>query len=131
MADPRPGTRALADSALGVLGIELVLVADDRTVLRMPAPTHADRGALLVLAESAASTAAGHAVGPRRRAFGAELDASFLLEPGHPLVGPVLAEATPLVTEGHRHTWRITVTDATGERALESRCTLGIVDAPT
>ncbi|MBC7462278.1 MAG: PaaI family thioesterase [Thermoleophilia bacterium] len=129
-ADPRPGTRALADSALGVLGIELLLVRAARTVLRMPAPTHADRGTLLVLAESAASTAAGHAVGPSRRAFGAELDASFLTGPADELVGPLLAEATPLVTEPHRHTWRIVVTDAAGVRVLESRCTLGIVNAP-
>lgn len=129
-ADPRPGTRALADTALGGLGIELVLVALERTVLRMPAPQHAERSLLLVLAESAASTAAGSAVGPMRRAFGAELDASFLLPPAHRLSGPVLAEATPLVTDGHRHTWRIVVTDAAGTRALEARCTLGIVDAP-
>ena len=63
-ADPRPGTRPLAQSSLAVLGIELLEVGADRVIVRMPAPAHVrERATLLVLAESAASTAAGTAAG--------------------------------------------------------------------
>lgn len=127
-ADPRHGAGPLATTSLGQLGIELLEVHVDRVIARMPAPGRFDRGALLVLAESAASTAAGTAAGPSRRAFGAELDAAFL---DADWAGPVvLAQATPLVVDPARHTWRIEVVDALGTRLLEARCTLGIVDAP-
>lgn len=127
-ADPRPGTTALANTALGVLGIELLVAERDRVVARMPAPGHRTaNGTLLVLAESVASTAAGLAVGPARRAFGAELDAALL---GSASGTHVVATATPLVTGEALHTWRIEVVDGAGEAVLEGRCTLGIVDAP-
>ncbi|MCW2924268.1 MAG: hypothetical protein JWM98_1672, partial [Thermoleophilia bacterium] len=35
-ADPRPGTRALADSSLGELGIELLLCDAAEVIARMP-----------------------------------------------------------------------------------------------
>lgn len=128
-ADPRPGTRALADSALGALGIELLRCDAAEVVARMPAPTsRAGTSLLLVLAETVASTAAGLAAGPARRAFGAELDASLLATPEP---GPVIAVAAPLLLDPTRHTWRITAVDGAGTTVLEARCTLGIVDAPT
>lgn len=128
-ADPRPGTRPLADTALGVLGIELVSCDPRRVVARMTVDgSSAGPGVLLVLAETAASTAAGMAVGPGRRAFGAELNASFVRRP---CPGVVVAVATPLAIAAERHVWAIRVTDGRDELVLESRCTLGVVDAPT
>ena len=128
-ADPRPGTRLLADTALGALGIDLITCSADRVVARMPAPAHrATAGLLLVLAETAASTAAGLAAGPTRRAFGAELDAALLAPPAPS--GFVTAVACPLRRDDERHTWRIEITDSTGTLVLDGRCTLGIVDAP-
>lgn len=85
------------------------------------------RGPLLVLAETAASTAAGLAAGMGNRAFGAELDGSFVAQPVH---GMATAVATPLLLRDDRHVWRIEVRDATGALVLESRCTLSVVDAP-
>ncbi len=127
-ADPRPGTRDLAQTTLGVLDIELLECSGDRVVARMPVDgTVACRGLLLVLSETAASTAAGLAAGAGRRAFGAELDASFVAQPAS---GVVVATATPLVLDDDRHVWRIQVVDAAGDQVLESRCTLSVVVAP-
>ncbi|MCW2928759.1 MAG: thioesterase superfamily protein [Thermoleophilia bacterium] len=126
--DPRPGTRDLAATALGALGVELLECAPQRVVARMPLRGPRDAGALLVLAETVASTAAGLAAGPGRRAFGAELDASFL---ERPVAGLVLAIAEPLVVDQARHTWRIRVVDPRGTLVLEGRCTLGVVESPT
>lgn len=126
--DPRPGTRALDQTALGVLGIELVECSPRHVVARMPLPpAPAARGTLLVLAETVASTAAGLAAGTGRRAFGAELNAAFLEEPAG---GAVVAEATPYELGDDRHVWRIVAVDANGTHVLEARCTLGVVDAP-
>jgi uncharacterized protein (TIGR00369 family) len=126
--DPRPGTRDLADSSLGVLDIELLHCSADEVVARMPivaGPGAA--GTLLVLAETVASTAAGLAAGEGRRAFGAELNANWLRRPSG---GIAIASATPLALTRERHVWRIVVVDDSGEQLLESRCTLGVVDAP-
>lgn len=128
-ADPRPGTRALADSALGALGIELLHCQDDAVVARMPirAPRLA-HGLLLVLAETVASTGAGLVVGRDRRAFGAELNASWIqVVDGD----AVVSTAIPLVLGDAQHVWRIVAVDSTGAQVLESRCTLGVVDAPS
>jgi uncharacterized protein (TIGR00369 family) len=128
-ADPRLGTRELAATALGALDIELLHCKADAVVARMliTEPLLA-RGLLLVLAETVASTGAGLAVGHGRRAFGAELNASWTA----PLdVGVVVAAAVPLVVTPTRHVWRIVAIDAAGTHVLESRCTLGVVDAPT
>ena len=126
-ADPRPGTRPLADTALGVLGIELVACSPAEVVARMEVDgAAAATGVLLVLAETAASTAAGLAAGPARRAFGAELNASFV---ARPVSGTVVATATPLTLLAERHVWQIRVVDAARQLVLESRCTLGVVDA--
>lgn len=127
-ADPRPGTRPLADTALGVLDIELLACSAHRVEARMPVDgSVACRGLLLVVAETVASTAAGLAAGAPRRAFGAELDASFIAQPAP---GITRAVATPLVLHDDRHVWRIEVHDATGAQVLESRCTLSVVDDP-
>lgn len=127
-ADPRPGTRPLAETALGALGIELLSCAVDRVAARMPVDgSVACRGLLLVVAETVASTAAGIAAGPGRRAFGAELDASFVAQPA---AGMAHAVATPFALHEDRHVWRIEVHDAAGTPVLESRCTLSVVDAP-
>ncbi len=127
-ADPRPGTRPLDETALGVLGIELLSCAGDQVVARMPVDgSIACRGLLLVMAETVASTAAGLAAGDGRRAFGAELDAAFVTQPAD---GMAIAVATPLVLLEERHVWRIEVRDAVGDVVLESRCTLSVVDAP-
>jgi uncharacterized protein (TIGR00369 family) len=127
--DPRPGTRPLAQSALGVLGIDLIECSPRHVVARMPVYAGPSaRGAMLVLAETAASTAAGLAAGTGRRAFGAELNASFLTEPTGPAV---VAEATPWQLTDDQHVWRIVAVDETGTQVLESRCTLSVVDAPT
>ncbi len=127
-ADPRPGTRPLVDTALGVLGIELLACTAERVEARMPVDgSVACRGLLLVAAETVASTAAGLAAGSGRRAFGAELDASFVVQPA---AGVTRALATPLVLHDDRHVWRIEVHDSTGARVLESRCTLSVVAAP-
>lgn len=126
--DPRPGTRSLADTALGALGIDLIECSPRHVVARMRlVPGPGARGTLLVLAETVASTAAGLAAGHGRRAFGAELDAAFLAEPRG---AAVVAEATPFRLGRDRHVWRIVVVDAAGTHVLESRCTLGVVDAP-
>jgi uncharacterized protein (TIGR00369 family) len=127
-ADPRPGTRPLAESALGALGIELIECSPRHVVARMPVRAASARGALLVLAETVASTAAGLAAGERRRAFGAELNASLLVAPED---GPVVAEATPHVLGHDLHVWRIVAVDASGTQLLEGRCTLSVVDAPS
>lgn len=125
--DPRPGTKALASSALGALGIDLIECSARHVVARMPVfEGPSSRSALLVLAETAASTAAGMAAGEGRRAFGAELDASFLAAPGGSVV---VAEATPWHLEHDQHVWRIVAVDALGTHVLESRCTLRVVDA--
>jgi uncharacterized protein (TIGR00369 family) len=126
-ADPRPGTRALVDTALGVLGIELLDASAERVEARMPVDgSIVCRGLLLVVAETVASTAAGLAAGEGRRAFGAELDASFVAQPA---AGVTTSVATPLVLLDDRHVWRIEVRDATGAQVLEARCTLSVVDA--
>jgi uncharacterized protein (TIGR00369 family) len=128
-ADPRPGTRELSRTALGALSIELLECSGERVVARMPVDgTIACRGLLLVVAETVASTAAGLAAGAGRRAFGAELDASFVAQP---CAGLAVATATPLVLHEDRHVWRIEVVDAGGTQVLESRCTLSVVDAPS
>ncbi|MCW2920287.1 MAG: thioesterase [Thermoleophilia bacterium] len=127
-ADPRPGTRPLADTALAVLGIELLHCARDRVEARMPVDgSIACRGLLLVVAETVASTAAGLAAGDGRRAFGAELNASFVAQPA---AGSCIANATPYELGHERHVWRIQVHDSAHELVLESRCTLSVVDAP-
>ena len=127
-SDPRPGTRALEHTALGVLGIELLACSPERVEARMPVDgSIACRGLLLVVAETVASTAAGLAAGTGRRAFGAELDASFVAQPA---AGMMRAVATPLVLHDDRHVWRIAVHDAAGSLVLESRCTLSVVDTP-
>ena len=126
--DPRPGTRPLADTALGALGIELVSCAATEVVARMHVDgSSSSAGVLLVLAETAASTAAGIAAGSRRRAFGAELNASFV---ARPVAGVVTATAHHRALAAQRHVWAITVVDASGAVVLEARCTLGVVDAP-
>lgn len=126
--DPRPGTRPLDQTALGVLGIELIECSPRHVVARMPiAEGTSSPGLLLVLAETAASTAAGMAAGAGRRAFGAELDASFLAAPRGTAV---IAEATPYVLGEELHTWRIVVVDGEGTHVLEARCTLGVVELP-
>jgi acyl-coenzyme A thioesterase PaaI-like protein len=125
-ADPRPGTRALDDTALGALGIDLLVASATRTVLRMPAPTARDRGLLLVLAESAASTGAGLAAGPDARAFGAELNAHFLADP---TPGTVIAIAEPLLVEPTRQVWHVRAFDGRDALLLDGRCTLGVVAA--
>jgi 1,4-dihydroxy-2-naphthoyl-CoA hydrolase len=126
-ADPRPGTRPLQDTVLDVLGIELLQCEPRCVVARMPVPDrHVAPGMLLVLAESVASTAAGLQAGESRRAFGAELDASFVAGAA---AGMVVAAATPLLAGDERHTWRIIAIDSVGVHVLEARCTLGVVDA--
>lgn len=127
-ADPRPGTRPLTETALGVLNIELLACTPERVEARMPVDgSVACRGLLLVVAETVASTAAGLAAGVGRRAFGAELDASFVAQPA---AGIAIAVATPLVLLAERHVWRIEVRDSSGALVLESRCTLSVVDIP-
>lgn len=125
-ADPRPGTRALAQTALGALGIELVLAEPAAAVARVVLDRHGGRAVLLVAAETVASTAANLHVGGSRRAFGAELDAAWLGDP----IGTVLVVATPLLTSGDLHVWRLLAADEAGTQLLEGRCTLGVVDAP-
>jgi uncharacterized protein (TIGR00369 family) len=125
--DPRPGTSELAGTSLGVLGIDLIECSPRHVIARMPVTGASARGALLVLAETVASTAAGMAAGEGRRAFGAELSASFLEQPGD---GVVVAEATPHVLGDDLHVWRIVAVDAAGTQLLEGRCTLSVVDAP-
>lgn len=127
-SDPRPGTRPLDATALGALGIELLECSTERVVARMPVDgSIACRGLLLVVAETVASTAAGLAAGEGRRAFGAELDASFVAQPAP---GMTIAVATPYVRGADRHVWRIRVHDTVGQLVLESRCTLSVVNAP-
>jgi uncharacterized protein (TIGR00369 family) len=127
--DPRPGTLPLGSTALGALGIELVACSPDGVTARMPVTGGVEsRGLLLVLAETAASTAAGLAVGPGRRAFGAELNASW---PATAREGLVHARAEPLQLGPSLHVWSITCSDADGSTVLLARCSLGIVDAPT
>lgn len=128
--DPRPGTRDLSRTALGVLDIELVRVGPDAVVLRMPAPVRAEAAALLVLAESAASTAAGIAAGEGRRAFGAELDAAFTWAADPRPGSDVACRATPLRVDADLQVWRVEVRTADGASLLEGRCSLGVVDAP-
>lgn len=127
--DPRPGTRPLAQSALGALGIELVSCSPDAVVGRMPCTHPGSTGALLVLAETLASTAAGLAAGPLRRAFGAELNASF---PSRELAdGTCVGVATPLRLTDDSHVWAIEIVDVVGTLALTGRCTLSVVTSET
>jgi acyl-coenzyme A thioesterase PaaI-like protein len=128
-ADPRPGTRDLGRTALGALGIELVRCEPDLVVARMQVDgSNGCRALLLVLAETVASTAAGLRAGADRRAFGAELNASW---PTRPTPGVVVAVARPLQIRHERHVWRIVAIDACEALVLEGRCTLGVVDAPS
>jgi uncharacterized protein (TIGR00369 family) len=125
-ADPRPGTRSLDATSLGVLGIQLLHCTRDAVIARMPlGSAGVARGTLLVLAETVASTAAGIAAGDGRRAFGAELNASWPA----PATGAIaVARATPLRLDQALHTWAITIVDEAGSLLLEGRCTLGVVD---
>jgi uncharacterized protein (TIGR00369 family) len=126
-ADPRSGTRELDLTALGALGIELVRCELGLVVARMRVDgSSGSRALLLVLAETVASTAAGLQAGAGRRAFGAELNASW---PAAPSAGIVTAVAGPLVIDPERHVWRIAVIDASDAPVLEGRCTLGVVAA--
>ncbi|MCW2949082.1 MAG: hypothetical protein JWN41_95 [Thermoleophilia bacterium] len=127
--DPRPGTVSLANTALGALGIELLIARADRVVMRMCGSAVNAPSALLVLAESAASTAAGIAAGCNRRAFGAELDGTWLNAADSRAV--VLAEAEPLALTHTRHTWRICIASDDATPLFEGRCTLSVVDSPT
>ncbi|MCW2956465.1 MAG: thioesterase superfamily protein [Thermoleophilia bacterium] len=127
--DPRPGTRPLRDSALAALGIELLRADAGRVVLRMPGAVARRTGAMLVLAESVASTASGVEVGPGRRAFGAELNAATLARPSGD--GPVVAEGIAIRTDPSQQVWSVRAVDAADKLVLESRCTLSVVDAPS
>lgn len=127
--DPRPGARDLEHTVLAVLGIEL-LAGDERTFEARLTPGAGARvtpGELLVLAETVASTAAGSTAGPDRRAFGAELNATFV---ARPVPGPVRATATALRTTDVLHSWRITAEDREGRPVLDGRCTLAITQRP-
>lgn len=127
-ADPRPGTRPLVETALGALGIELLSCSTERVVARLRVDgSIACRALLLVLAETVASTAAGLAAGSGPRAFGAELNASFVAQPA---AGDVTAVATPYLVADDRHTWQVQARDYAGELVLESRCTLCVVVDP-
>ena len=129
-ADPRPGTRTLAETALGALGIQLLACDADAAVARVPVVAARDGGfaTLLVAAETAASTAANLRAGTGRRAFGAELDAARIHsgEPGD----AALVVATLLLEDASRHVWRVTAWSTSGHQLLEGRCTLGVVAAP-
>lgn len=127
-ADPRPGTRPLAGTALGAFSIQLVSADPACVVARMPTPASGSTASLYVLAETVASTAAGLEVGPGRRAFGAELDAATLEH--EPWGAFVEARATPLALARERHVWQIDVRDGADTLVLRGRCTLSIVDAP-
>lgn len=125
-ADPRPRTRPLADTALGALGIELLVAEPDLAVARAAVARVGGRGVLLVMAESVASTAANLHVGPDRRAFGSEINAAWTGAPA----GEVIVAAVPLHVDGSLHVWRLAAIDTTGRQLLEGRCTLAVVDAP-
>ncbi len=129
-ADPRPGTRPLADTVLGALGIELITCDAQAVVVRVEIDENASRnafGMLLVAGESAASTAANLCCGSDKRAFGAELDAANL-RPAAP--GAVIVVATNVAATDERQVWRITAFDALGDQVFEGRCTLGVVPTP-
>lgn len=134
-SDPRPGTRDLAQTILGALGIRIVEATAER--VRMDLVVHdgvrdhrgmLDAGALVVLAESVASTGAGLAAGEGCRAFGVEVNASFLL---HVAEGTVTAVGEPEPSALiDLQVWRVVVTHARGELVCSSRCTLSVVEAP-
>lgn len=125
--DPRPGTRPLHLSALGALRIEIVEAGPECVAMRMPSPTREDASLLLVLGESLASTGAGIAAGPGRRAFGVQLESTHLVGATGDLVVGI---AVPLLLAGDRQNWAIEVRDRQGVRCLVGRCSLSVVDDP-
>jgi uncharacterized protein (TIGR00369 family) len=128
-ADPRPDTRPLERTALGSLNIELLHAEADAVTARMPVTIAAKAGALLVLAETVASTAAGIAAGANRRALGTELNGSTNAEFNGVMGRYVVARATPARITDEQHVWQIVVTDEAGREHFTGRCTLIIVDA--
>lgn len=133
-ADPRPGTRPLEQTILGALGIQLIEATDQRVIACMPVSDDVrdgrgmvSAGALLVLSETAASTGAGLAAGPGRRAFGVEIDGALVADVAS---GSVTCTAIPVLVEPGRQVWHMRIVDDEGAAVGDARCTLAIRDLP-
>ncbi len=135
--DPRPGTRALADTAYASINMQLDEACADTVIVSFPITSSARDihgrcafGAIAVAAESAASTAAGIAAGTANRAFGVELNLSYHHAPSD---GTVTARATAAAIDTDAHVWSIDVTCDTYDAGpiATGRCLLSIVPAPT
>jgi 1,4-dihydroxy-2-naphthoyl-CoA hydrolase len=133
MEDPRPGTRPLHRTILGQLALELAEASSERVVMRLPVTDlvrdhdgYLSVGACAVLAEGAASTAAGLAAGPDHRAFGVQLDGSTIARLRD---GIATAVAVPLHRGRTIHVWEITISDESGTELHRARCTLAIRSA--
>lgn len=135
--DPRPGTRPLDHTAYAGIGMQLVDARADEVVVSFPI-TNLTRdihgrcalGAIALAAESAASTAAGIAAGPDMRAFGVELNISYLDVPSS---GTVTARVTAASITPDTHVWNIVVTcDECHDGPIATgRCLLSIVPVTT
>ena len=119
----------------GLLGIEMVSIADDELVARMPvdARTHQPFGILhggasVVLAESLGSTASLLRLPDptTHRAVGLEINANHIRSVSS---GWVTGRCTPIHVGRTTHVWDIRITDEQDRLVCISRLTVAIVPA--
>lgn len=120
------------DTLMETLGIEAVLLEQDKVVMTMPVNkrTHQPAGYLhggasVVLAETAASFGAHINVDTSKyTVFGMEINANHVRSKKD---GMVTATATPLHKGRTTMVWDVKITDENDKLICVSRCTVGVV----
>lgn len=113
------------------MGIQITEASADRVVATMPVAGNTQPagllhgGASVVLAEQVGSIAATLLAGPEREAVGIEVSASHLKAARE---GVVTAVATPISIRRTLATYRIDITDESGERTCAARLTCFLRD---
>ncbi|MEO5904976.1 MAG: hotdog fold thioesterase [Gemmatimonadaceae bacterium] len=115
------------------IGIELILVTQDKVVATMPVDQRTRQpfgllhgGASAALAETVASLGAFANIDKdKQAAVGLELNANHLRAKTD---GIVTATATPIHRGRRTHVWEIRIEDEQNRVVCVSRCTLAIVD---
>jgi len=123
-----------AETLLTTLGIEIVEATREKVVARMPIGPKVHQpfgilhgGASVVLAETAASTAAWMQVDQEKeRIVGIEINANHLRAKRE---GMLTAIATPVHVGRRTQVWNVHIQDEEGKAVCVSRCTLAVVPA--